>query len=85
MKESDEFLILQKYFKDLGSQFHDSSGILVGPGDDAGLFSTNNSDLIFSTDVSNEGIHFPRNLEPDLIAIELALLQQAIFLRVAPL
>ena len=68
MKESDEFLILQKYFKDLGRQYHDSSGILVGPGDDAGLFRTTNSDLIFSTDVSNEGIHFPRNLEPDRIA-----------------
>ena len=68
MKESDEFLILQKYFKNLGSQYHDSSGILLGPGDDAGLFRTTNSDLIFSTDVSNEGIHFPRNLEPDRIA-----------------
>ena len=68
MKESDEFLILQKYFKVLGSQYHDSSGILVGPGDDAGLFRTTNSDLIFSTDVSNEGIHFPRNLEPERIA-----------------
>ena len=60
MKESDEFLILQKYFKDLGSQYHDSSGILLGPGDDAGLFRTTNSDLIFSTDVSNERIHFPK-------------------------
>ena len=68
MKESDEFLILKKYFKNLGSQYHDSSGILVGPGDDAGLFSVNNSELIFSTDVSNEGIHFPKNLHPDLIA-----------------
>ena len=68
MKESDEFLILQKYFKDLGSQYHDSSGILLGPGDDAGLFRTSNSDLIFSTDVSNERIHFPKSLEPDLIA-----------------
>tara|TARA_B100002019_G_scaffold8484_2_gene6755 strand:- start:1640 stop:2584 length:945 start_codon:yes stop_codon:yes gene_type:complete len=68
MKESDEFLILKKYFKNLGSLYQDSSGILVGPGDDAGLFSVNNSELIFSTDVSNEGIHFPKNLQPDLIA-----------------
>lgn len=68
MKESDEFLILKKYFKNLGSLYQDSSGILVGPGDDAGLFSSNNSELIFSTDVSNEGIHFPKNLQPDLIA-----------------
>ncbi|MFL2732795.1 MAG: thiamine-phosphate kinase [Gammaproteobacteria bacterium] len=68
MKESDEFLILQKYFKNLGSQYNDSSGIIVGPGDDAGLFSTNKLDLIFSTDVSNSNIHFPKSLKPELIA-----------------
>ena len=68
MKESDEFLILQKYFKNLGSQYSDSSGILIGPGDDAGLFSSKNKDLIFSTDVSVSGIHFPKDLTPDLIA-----------------
>ena len=68
MKESDEFLVLQKYFKNLGSQFNDSSGILCGPGDDAGLFSSQNEDLIFSTDVSVSDIHFPKDLAPDLIA-----------------
>jgi thiamine-monophosphate kinase len=68
MKESDEFLILQKYFKALGSQYNDSSGILIGPGDDAGLFSAKKTDLIFSTDVSNSNIHFPKSLEPELIA-----------------
>ena len=51
MKESDEFN-LQKYFKNLGSQYNDSSGVFIGPGDDAGLF-TAKTDLIFSTDVSN--------------------------------
>lgn len=68
MKESDEFLVLQKYFKNLGSQFNDSSRILIGPGDDAGLFSSKNKDLIFSTDVSVSDIHFPKDLTPDLIA-----------------
>jgi len=68
MKESDEFSILEKYFKSLGNQFYDSSGILIGPGDDAGLFSQKKSDLIFSTDVSNAGIHFPKKLAPDSIA-----------------
>ena len=68
MKESDEFLVLQKFFKRLGSRFLDSSGVLLGPGDDAGLFSSKNSDLIFSTDVSNENIHFPKKLDPELIA-----------------
>ena len=39
MKESDEFLILQKYFKDLGSQYlMTPQAFSVGPGDDAGLF-----------------------------------------------
>ena len=68
MKESDEFLVLQKYFKNLGSQFNDSSSILIGPGDDAGLFSSKNRDLIFSTDISVSNIHFPKDLAPDLIA-----------------
>ena len=68
MKESDEFLILQKYFSTLGSQYNDSSGIFIGPGDDAGLFSSKKTDLIFSTDVSNADIHFPKTLAPDLIA-----------------
>ena len=68
MKESDEFLVLQKYFKNLGSQYNDSSGVIIGPGDDAGLFSTKNKDLIFSTDVSVSNIHFPKDLSPDLIA-----------------
>ena len=68
MKESDEFLILQKFFKRLGSRYNDSSGVLIGPGDDAGLFFAKNSELVFSTDVSNEAIHFPRELAPNLIA-----------------
>ena len=68
MKESDEFLVLQKYFKNLGSQYNDSSGILIGPGDDAGLFFSKNTSLIFSTDVSVSDIHFPKDLAPDLIA-----------------
>ena len=68
MKESDEFLILQKYFKDLGSRYNDSSGVFIGPGDDAGLFSTKKTDLIFSTDVSNSNVHFPKALEPELVA-----------------
>ena len=68
MKESDEFLVLQKYFKNLGSQYNDSSGILLGPGDDAGLFSAKKNDLIFSTDVSNSDVHFPKDLAPEYIA-----------------
>ena len=38
MKDSDEFSILKKVFKNLGNQYFDSSNLLLGPGDDAGLF-----------------------------------------------
>ena len=68
MKETDEFSILKEFFLDLGNQFHDSSGLLIGPGDDAGLFSEKNKELIFSTDVSVSGVHFLENLEPNKIA-----------------
>ena len=68
MKETDEFSILKEFFQDLGSQFHDSSGLIIGPGDDAGLFSEPNQELIFSTDVSVSGVHFLENLEPNKIA-----------------
>ena len=38
MKDSDEFKVLKKVFKNLGNQYFDSSSLLIGPGDDAGLF-----------------------------------------------
>ena len=37
MKDTDEFSFLKETFKSLGNQYFDSSGIIVGPGDDAGL------------------------------------------------
>ena len=43
MKESDEFSILEKLFQNLGSQYNDSSDLLIGPGDDSGLFSNNDN------------------------------------------
>ncbi len=67
MKDSDEFSILKKVFKNLGNQYFDSSNLLIGPGDDAGLFKTR-KDLIFSTDTSVADVHFPRDLGPKLIA-----------------
>ena len=67
MKDSDEFSILKKVFKNLGSQYFDSSNLSIGPGDDAGLFKTK-KDLIFSTDTSLANVHFPKDLEPNLIA-----------------
>lgn len=67
MKDSDEFAILKKVFKNLGNQYFDSSDLLVGPGDDAGLFKTK-KELIFSTDTSVENIHFPKSLNAKKIA-----------------
>ena len=46
MKDSDEFAILKKVFKNLGNQYFDSSDLLLGPGDDAGLFKSK-KELIF--------------------------------------
>ena len=37
MKDSDEFSFLKETFKSLGNQYFDSSEIIIGPGDDAGL------------------------------------------------
>ena len=67
MKDSDEFSILKKVFKNLGNHYFDSSNILLGPGDDAGLFKSKN-ELIFSTDTSVANVHFPYNLDPKKIA-----------------
>ena len=67
MKDSDEFSFLKETFKSLGSQHFDTSGIIIGPGDDAGLVE-NNKETIYSVDASVSGIHFPENLSPHLIA-----------------
>ena len=67
MKDSDEFAILKKVFINLGNQYFDSSDLLLGPGDDAGLFKTK-KELIFSTDTSVENIHFPKSLNAKKIA-----------------
>ena len=66
MKDSDEFSFLKETFKSLGSQYFDTSGIIIGPGDDAGLVK-NNKETIYSVDASVSGIHFPENLSSNLI------------------
>ena len=67
MKDSDELGFLKETFKSLGSQHFDTSGIIIGPGDDAGLVE-NNKDTIYSVDAYVSGIHFPEGLSPHLIA-----------------
>ena len=61
MKDSDEFSFLKETFKSLGNQYFDSSEIIIGPGDDAGLVK-NSQDTIYSVDASVAGVHFPENL-----------------------
>ena len=51
MKDTDEFSFLKETFKSLGNQYFDSSGIIVGPGDDAGLVK-NTQETIYSVDLS---------------------------------
>ncbi|MEC7465426.1 MAG: thiamine-phosphate kinase [Pseudomonadota bacterium] len=67
MKDTDEFSFLKETFKSLGNQYFDSSGIIVGPGDDAGLVK-NTQETIYSVDTSVAGVHFPENLPPEHIA-----------------
>ena len=74
MKDSDEFSILKKVFKNLGNQYFDSSNLHIGPGDDAGLFKTR-KDLIFSTDTSLANVHFPKELEPKLEDMHMSLIR----------
>ena len=71
MKDTDEFN-LKETFKSLGNQYFDTSGIIIGPGDDAGLVE-NNKDTIYSVDASVAGIHFPEDLSPELNSIQISL------------
>jgi thiamine-monophosphate kinase len=67
MKDSDEFSFLKETFKSLGNQYFDSSEIIIGPGDDAGLVK-NSQDTIYSVDASVAGVHFPENLAAEHVA-----------------
>jgi len=67
MKDSDEFSFLKETFKSLGNQYFDSSEIIIGPGDDAGLVK-NSQDTIYSVDASVAGVHFPENLSAEHVA-----------------
>jgi len=67
MKDSDEFSFLKETFKSLGNQYFDSSEIIIGPGDDAGLVK-NSQETVYSVDASVAGVHFPENLAAEHIA-----------------
>jgi thiamine-monophosphate kinase len=67
MKDSDEFSFLKETFKSLGNQYFDSSEIIIGPGDDAGLVK-NSQETVYSVDASVAGVHFPENLAAQHIA-----------------
>ena len=67
MKDSDEFSFLKETFKSLGNQYFDSSEIIIGPGEDAGLVK-NSQDTIYTVDASVAGVHFPENLAAEHVA-----------------
>jgi thiamine-monophosphate kinase len=65
-----EFELIARYFSDLGCQpSHSSLTVDLGVGDDCALLSlSSNQQLALSLDTLVEGIHFPENAAPYLIA-----------------
>ena len=67
MSQVDEFFLIEKYFKNIGSKFLSKKNFILGSGDDSAIFrSTNN--LCYSVDQNYEGVHFPKSLPPEFIA-----------------
>ena len=63
-----EFEIIENYFKDSGLCF-EKTGVDFGIGDDCALLSVDpNQQLAISMDLLQEGVHFPENAIPELIA-----------------
>ncbi|MBL4820428.1 MAG: thiamine-phosphate kinase [Gammaproteobacteria bacterium] len=63
-----EFEIIEHYFKDSGLCF-ESAGVDLGIGDDCALISVDpQQQLAMSMDLLQEGVHFPKNAIPELIA-----------------
>ncbi len=67
MSQIDEFFLIEKYFKNIGSKFLSKKNFILGPGDDSAVFKSTNN-LCYSVDQNYEGIHFPKSLPPEFIA-----------------
>ena len=65
----DEYLLIKKYFSDIGSAFLAEHNVEVPIGDDASLVSTNsNTQQVNSIDTSIEGVHFLATMTAEDIA-----------------
>ena len=67
MSQIDEFFLIDKYFKNIGSKFLSKKNFILGSGDDSAVFKSTNN-LCYSVDQNYEGIHFPKSLPPEFIA-----------------
>ena len=67
MSQVDEFFLIDKYFKNIGSKFLSKKNFILGSGDDSAVFKSTNN-LCYSVDQNYEGIHFPKSLPPEFIA-----------------
>lgn len=64
-----EFDIIRRYFSDMDFAATESATVTIGVGDDAaGIRLADNIELVFSIDTQIEGVHFPINAEPSLVA-----------------
>ena len=67
MSQVDEFFLIEKYFKNIGSKFLSKKNFILGSGDDSAIFKSREN-LCFSVDQNYEKIHFPKYLPPEFIA-----------------
>ena len=67
MSQVDEFFLIEKYFKNIGSKFLSKKNFILGSGDDSAVFKSTNN-LCYSVDQNYEGIHFPKFLPAEFIA-----------------
>jgi len=67
MSQIDEFFLIEKYFKNIGSKFLSKKNFILGSGDDSAVYKSKNN-LCYSVDQNYEKIHFPKYLPPEFIA-----------------
>jgi len=67
MSQVDEFFLIEKYFKNIGSKFLSKKNFILGSGDDSAIFKSREN-LCYSVDQNYEKIHFPKYLPPEFIA-----------------
>ena len=53
MSQVDEFFLIEKYFKNIGSKFLSKKNFILGSGDDSAVFKSTNN-LCYSVDQNYE-------------------------------